>query len=45
VRRRTEGAPTYEEPARHGARVLLIILGLELLETLRTYFSEHRVRL
>lgn len=27
------------------AGVLLIILGLELLETLRTYFSEHRVRL
>jgi uncharacterized membrane protein (DUF373 family) len=27
------------------AGVLLIILGLELLETLRTYFVEHRVRL
>ena len=27
------------------ASVLLIILGLELLETLRTYFVEHRVRL
>jgi uncharacterized membrane protein (DUF373 family) len=25
--------------------VLLIILGLELLETLRTYFVEHRIRL
>lgn len=27
------------------AGVLLVILGLELLETLRTYFAEHRVRL
>ena len=27
------------------ASVLLIILGLELIETLRTYFVEHRVRL
>lgn len=27
------------------AGVLLVILGLELMETLRTYFAEHRVRL
>lgn len=27
------------------AAVLLVILGLELLETLRTYFVEHRTRL
>ena len=27
------------------AGVLLIILGLELLDTLRTYFTEHRLRL
>jgi uncharacterized membrane protein (DUF373 family) len=27
------------------AGVLLIVLGLELLETLRVYFTEHRVRL
>jgi len=25
--------------------VLLIVLGLELLETLRVYFAQHRVRL
>lgn len=27
------------------AGILLIILGLELLDTLRTYFTEHRLRL
>ena len=27
------------------AGVLLVVLGLELLETLRVYFSEHRIRL
>src|SRR5688500_7443893 len=27
------------------AGILLIILGLELLDTLKTYFTEHRLRL
>jgi uncharacterized membrane protein (DUF373 family) len=27
------------------AAVLLLMLGLELLDSLRTYFTEHRVRL
>jgi uncharacterized membrane protein (DUF373 family) len=40
------GVPALQRSVQRAfAGVLLIILGLELLETLRTYFSEHRVRL
>jgi len=34
-----------EATQRGFAGILLIVLGLELLETLRVYFTEHRVRL
>ena len=27
------------------AGILIVVLGLELLETLKTYFTEHRIRL
>ena len=38
--------PMLTEAVQRGfAGVLLIVLGLELLETLRVYFTHHRVRL
>ena len=38
--------PMLTEAVQRGfAGVLLIVLGLELLETLRVYFAHHRVRL
>jgi uncharacterized membrane protein (DUF373 family) len=38
--------PMLTEAVQRGfAGVLLIVLGLELLETLRVYFTQHRVRL
>jgi uncharacterized membrane protein (DUF373 family) len=38
--------PMLTEAVQRGfAGVLLIVLGLELLETLRVYFEQHRVRL
>jgi uncharacterized membrane protein (DUF373 family) len=38
--------PMLTEAVQRGfAGVLLIVLGLELLETLRVYFAQHRVRL
>lgn len=46
-----EGGPISSVPdlqravQRAFAAILLVILGLELLETLRTYFTEHRMRL
>jgi uncharacterized membrane protein (DUF373 family) len=38
--------PLLTEAVQRGfAGVLLVVLGLELLETLRVYFTHHRVRL
>lgn len=52
VRREIDGAagiqsiPDLQRAVQRAfAAVLLVILGLELLETLRTYFVEHRTRL
>ena len=41
-----ETVPQLQRTIQHAfAGILLIILGLELLDTLRTYFTEHRLRL
>jgi uncharacterized membrane protein (DUF373 family) len=44
--RLVQSVPELQEYVQHGfAGVLLVVLGLELLETLRIFFTEHRVKL
>lgn len=41
-----ESAPEFQMRVQNAfGGALLVLLGLELLETVRTYFAEHRVRL
>lgn len=46
VFRDVEGAPEFQEVLRHGfGAVLMVILGLELMETVKAFAEEHQVRL
>jgi|KBSSwiStaDraftv2_1062776.scaffolds.fasta_scaffold76552_6 uncharacterized membrane protein (DUF373 family) len=46
VFRDVEGAPAFQEVLRNAfGAVLMVILGLELMETVKAFAEEHRVRL
>lgn len=46
VFRDVEGAPAFQEVLRNGfGAVLMVILGLELMETVKAFSEEHLVRL
>ena len=46
VFRDVEGAPAFQETLRNGfGAVLMVILGLELMETVKAFSEEHQVRL
>lgn len=46
VFRDTEGAPAFQEVLRNGfGAVLMVVLGLELMETVKAFSEEHQVRL